>query len=82
MKKKLTDTMPQKINEYIKTYYQEDLISNIEILQGENGMATYDIDISGDSSVYHLKFNSSGVLIEKITEPLFDFHPTSNQNFI
>ena len=73
MKKKLLSKIPSKINDYIKNYYQEDLVSNIEILQGDNGLVIYDIDICGDNFVYHLKFNSSGVLIEKNTESLVDF---------
>lgn len=78
MKKKLLSEIPSKINDYIKNYYQEDLVSNIEILQGDNGLVIYDIDVCGDNSICHLKFNSSGVLIEKNTESIVDFQNTSN----
>lgn len=71
---KPTNKIPSKIFEYIKKNFAENFLVNINSYKDRKGDEIYSIDISHDNTLYHLKFNSAGVLIEKQAEPLLEFY--------
>ena len=66
-----TARIPTRIFAYMKKYFDQKDLSGIKRLKNK-GQVYYKLDITTENNVYRLKFNSKGLLMEKVMEPLFD----------
>jgi hypothetical protein len=64
--------IPASISQYIRRYFDKELLTEIKISQNNDGAVHYLVNISQDNTLYHLKFNSEGVLVQKESEPLIE----------
>ena len=72
--KKESKHIPIKITSYIEQNFEEGFLSDINCITDENGKKIYNVDISYSNNLYHLKFNSSGTLLTKTSEPSLEMY--------
>ncbi len=65
--------IPAGISEYIKQNFQDDYLTQIREVHVKNGEIYFFVDVSHDDNLYHLKFNSKGVLVQQELEYLPEF---------
>ena len=65
--------LPAGISEYIRKNFRDDYLTQIREVHEKNGEVYYFVDISHDDNLYHLKFNSRGVLVQQELEYLPEF---------
>jgi hypothetical protein len=63
--------IPPGIIIYMRKYFDEKDMTGIKQLKTK-GQVCYTLDVTTEHNIYHLKFNSQGLLIEKVMEPLFE----------
>ena len=73
-----TEKIPANISAYIKKYFRDSFLLEIKSFKDRKGEQQFYIDISEDNTLYHLKFNTGGVLTQKETEPLLELHDEDN----
>ena len=64
-------TIPSQILSYMKRYFEGQDLSNLKLVK-KGGQVFYKIDVNKGSNIYRMKFNSQGLLMEKVMEPVFD----------
>lgn len=70
--KKTKTELPYNISEYLKEHFREDFLTEIKETTNKEGHLIYEVNVSSQDSLYHLKFNSKGILIEKEMEPILE----------
>lgn len=78
--KKSNDNIPNKISEYIDENFEGGFLSDITSYKDKNGKTFYNVEISHGNSLYHMKFNSNGVLISRTAEPLME--PLEEEDYL
>lgn len=71
-KKPAATELPYEISEYLKENFREDFLTEIKKTTASDGKVIYKVDVSNEDSLYHLKFNSKGLLMEKEMEPILE----------
>jgi len=71
--KKVPEKIPHKISEYISTNFKGECLTNIHSTSDRNGKIIYIVDVSHDNTIFHLKFNANGSLMDTQSEPLIEF---------
>ncbi|OFY88003.1 MAG: hypothetical protein A3F72_08520 [Bacteroidetes bacterium RIFCSPLOWO2_12_FULL_35_15] len=64
--------LPYEISEYLKENFREDFLTEIKKTTTNDGKVIYKVDVSNEDQLYHLKFNSKGLLMEKEMEPILE----------
>lgn len=72
--KKIIEALPLGISEYLKEHFREDFLTETKKTINKAGKVTYNVQVSSQNSLYHLKFNSKGILIEKEMEPILELY--------
>ena len=65
--------MPAGISEYIRKNFRDDYLTQIREVREQNGEVYFFVDVSHDDNLYHLKFNSKGILVQQELEYLPEF---------
>ncbi len=55
----------------MRKYFDEKYLAGIKRLNNK-GQVYYKLDVTTEHNVYRIKFNSQGLLMEKVMEPIFD----------
>ena len=63
-------TMPSGINAYIRAHFKDDYLTDIRPYTSNQGHTYWFVDVTHDSTVYHLRFNSEGRLVEQDVDPI------------
>ena len=63
-------TVPQGVNHYIQTHFQDDFLTDIRPVEDAHGTCFWYVDITHNGSVYHLRFSHDGFLIDKDIETI------------
>ena len=71
---KKNEQIPIKIRAYIKQNFEDGFLSDINYIKDKNGKKIYNVDISYNNNLYHLKFNSSGTLLTRTSEPILEMY--------
>lgn len=71
---KKNEHIPIKITDYIKQNFEDGFLSDINYIKDKNGKKIYNVDISYNNNLYHLKFNSSGTLLTRTSEPILEMY--------
>lgn len=64
--------IPAAISEYIKRFFDKEFLTEIKTSKDKKGMIFYHVNVSQDNTLYHLKFNTEGILVQKDSEPLME----------
>jgi hypothetical protein len=73
LKTESLEKIPYEISEYIRNnHFDEEFFTDIRKSLDSNGKTIYNVEISSDGSLYKLKFNSEGKLIENEMDSLFE----------
>lgn len=57
--------VPSGINEYIRKNFKDDFLTEIRPFTDKSGQIAWFVDVTHDSTVYHLRFNNEGLLLEQ-----------------
>lgn len=68
------EKLPHKISEFITRNFRGEFLTEIKTFRDKNGKEIYDIQLSQDNTLHHLRFNSLGTLIERNAEPLIELY--------
>ncbi|MDI1355211.1 MAG: hypothetical protein PSX36_09845 [bacterium] len=68
------EELPHKISEFITNNFRGEFLSDIKKIRDKRGKDIYDVSISHDNTLHHLRFNALGVLIERNAEPLMELY--------
>ena len=72
--KESLEKIPREISDYIKNKkFDEEFLTDIRKVTDSKGEVIYMVEISHNETLYKLKFDSSGRLIKKDSEPLFKY---------
>ncbi len=64
--------LPPKINEYIHRHFrEEDFLFKVQSVRKIGEHVLYNIDVSQDEHIYHLKFDEKGWLLKKEVEEAY-----------
>lgn len=63
-------SVPSGINEYIRTHFKDDYLTNIRPFTDKSGQTAWFVDVTHDSTVYHLRFDKDGHLIEQVADAI------------
>jgi hypothetical protein len=66
-----TQTIPYKINDYIRDRFREDFLFELKKVIQVKGHPQYEIEVSKDDYLYKLSFNENGDLLNEEAEPAF-----------
>ncbi|MGZ4033402.1 MAG: hypothetical protein ACXVPU_08270 [Bacteroidia bacterium] len=72
--------IPFGISEYIKKHFEGSFLSEIKEEADNAGQKIFKVDISHENSLYHLKFNSAGSIIEERSEPIWELSDEDEYN--
>lgn len=64
--------LPNEVSAYIKEYFVEGYLSDIQTSNDTKGLLVYNIVINDNELIHYLKFSKDGKLIRHRTEPLFE----------
>lgn len=62
--------LPADINTYIKNAFVDDYLTEIRPYTDHHGNLSWFVDVTHNGSVYHLRFNAAGLLIDKDIETI------------
>jgi len=62
--------VPLGINEYIRTNFKDDFLTEIRPFTDKSGHVAWFVDVTHDSTVFHLRFNNDGLLMEQREDPI------------
>ena len=62
--------VPKRINDFLLKYFKEDYMSNIRPYSDRKGILSWYVDVSHNSSIYHLRFSDEGLLLEHNKEDI------------
>jgi hypothetical protein len=71
---KNSDHIPNRITHYIKQNFEKGFLSDINCISDKNDNKIYNVDISYNNILYHLKFNALGKLLTEMTEPIMEMY--------
>lgn len=63
-------SVPFGINEYVRTHFKDDYLTEIRPFVNKSGCTEWFVDVTHDSTIYHLRFNTDGNLIEQEVDPI------------
>jgi hypothetical protein len=66
------EIIPYEISDYINKRFTEEFLSDIKKVNDHHGQVFYNVDISHENTLYHLIFNSKGILVKEDMEPLLE----------
>jgi hypothetical protein len=62
--------VPQGISEYINDRFVDDYLTEIMPYADASGKLFWHVDVTHNNTIYHLRFNEQGVLVESVVEPV------------
>jgi hypothetical protein len=62
----------KRIYDYIKEHFSGGLFSGLRKLYDQNRRPFFRIDVDHENTLYHLKFNSKGIMLKADAEPLME----------
>lgn len=65
---KSIESIPIGINQYIHQHFKDDFLTDIRPVKNSKGENSWLVDVTHDSAIYHLVFDSKGVLVENVIE--------------
>ena len=78
--KRHSPEIPFKISEYIKKNFEEEFLVDINSIKGKDGKILYKVDVGHENTLYHLEFNSDGMLVKMETEPILELSDDNYTN--
>jgi len=64
------DIVPNKIFDYINQNFSNGFLSDINSFKDKKGKLVYTVDVSFNECLYHMRFDSNGILLNRVAEPL------------
>ena len=62
------ESIPSGINQYVRENFKDDFLTDIRPFNNSKGEKSWCVDVTHDSAIHHLVFNSQGELVEKVIE--------------
>ena len=76
--RKNPDRIPSGISEYIKINFKNGFLSDINSSKDRSGKRIHMVDIRHDNHLYHMKFDSNGNLLSRVSEPMVEMYDEGN----
>lgn len=74
-KKIESQNIPAEISEYIRKFFDESFLIDITKIKENDGSFYFNVEVSQDNIINHLKFNEKGSLIKTEIEPVIPIDP-------